>query len=167
MLYDHTVGRMASVCGRYVSNEEDARDVLQDAYLEVFSRIADFEYRGEGSLRAWMTRVVTTKAIDLLRRQQQLNELFVTDDLPDVPDVLPDEADIAGVPLDVIYKMIRRLPVGYRTVFNLFVFERLSHREIAAQLGIRENSSASQFHRAKTLLTEWVRAYKSNHNLPQ
>lgn len=166
MLYDHTVGRMASVCGRYVSNQEDARDVLQDAYLDIFSRIGSFTYRGEGSLQAWMARVVANRAIDHLRFRRQFDEVFSAEDLPDVPDTPSDDVDIAGVPLDTVYEMIRQLPVGYRTVFNLFVFEHLSHREIAERLGIRENSSASQFHRAKNLLAERIRQYKSNHNSP-
>lgn len=163
MLYDHTVGRMASVCGRYVSNQEDARDVLQDAYLDIFSRIGSFRYRGEGSLQAWMARVVANRTIDHLRFQRQFDEVFSAEDLPDVPDTPPDDVDIAGVPLDAVYEMIRQLPVGYRTVFNLFVFEHLSHREIAVRLGIRENSSASQFHRARNLLAERIRQYKSKH----
>ena len=163
-LYDHTVGRMASVCGRYVPNPEDARDVLQEAYIEVFTRIGSFTYRGEGSLQAWMARLVANKAVDFLRQKLRADEFVVMDELPDVPDASSDDdVDIRGVPIDVVYEMIRQLPAGYRTVFNLFVFEHLSHREIAQQLGIRENSSASQFHRAKTLLAERILQYKHNH----
>lgn len=155
---------MASVCGRYVPNPEDVRDVLQEAYIEVFSRIDSFKYRGEGSLQAWMTRVVANKAVDFLRQKVRADEFVVVDELPDVVDTSSgDDVDIRGVPIDVVYEMIRQLPAGYRTVFNLFVFEHLSHREIAQQLGIRENSSASQFHRAKTLLAERIRHYQNNH----
>lgn len=163
-LYDHTVAHMASVCGRYVSNPEDVRDVLQEAYIDIFGRIDAFHFRGEGSLRAWMARVVANKAIDFLRQKMKTDEFIVTDTLPDVPDALPDDdVDIGGVSADVVYEMIRQLPPGYRAVFNLFVFEHLTHREIAQRLGIRENSSASQFHRAKALLAERIRQYQSTH----
>lgn len=165
MLYDHTVGHMASVCGRYVLNQEDARDVLQDAYIDIFAHIGTFESRDERSLSAWMTRIVVNKSIDFLRHKMLTNEFVVLEKLPDVPDESEVEVDIAGVPVESIYEMIRELPSGYRTVFNLFVFEHLTHREIAQQLGIREGTSASQFFRAKALLAERIRQYKQNHNL--
>ena len=73
-----------------------------------------------------------------------------------------DETDIEGIPLTALHAMIRDLPVGYRTILNLYVFEEKSHKEIAALLGIKENTSASQYHRAKNILAEKIRKY---HNL--
>lgn len=84
-----------------------------------------------------------------------------TDELPDVPDEDGEGEDISveNVPPEVIHSMIRELPEGYRTVFNLFVIEGRSHREIAELLGIGESSSASQFHRAKKILAAKIRGY--------
>ena len=86
-------------------------------------------------------------------------------DLPDIPDDEADrDLDVDGIPASVIQDMIRRLPDGYRTVFNLFVFEDMSHKEIARTLGIKENSSASQYHRAKALLAKWLKDYRNEQN---
>ena len=87
--------------------------------------------------------------------------ICIDEDIPDVPD--EEIPEISEIPPSLIQEMIRRLPEGYRTVFNLFVFEGKSHKEIAMLLGIKENSSASQLHRAKALLAGWIREYRQNH----
>ena len=144
-LYDHTVGYMTSVATRYLGDSDDVCDVLQDAYVYLISHIGTFEYRGEGSLRAWMSRIVANKAIDHLKAMAKHERLFVAQDPPDLPD---DDC------------MIQSLPPGYRMVFNLFVFEGCSHSEIAKRLGIKERTSASQLLRAKRLLAKQITEYK-------
>jgi RNA polymerase sigma-70 factor (ECF subfamily) len=129
-------------------------DILQDAFISVFSRIGDFEFRGEGSLRAWMTRIVVNGALKSLRNSGRLSYV------EELPDREEEELDsLPAVPPKALAEMIKALPDGYRTVFNLFVFEKKSHKEIAQLLGIKENSSASQFFRARALLARQIKEY--------
>lgn len=159
LLYDSHVRYLTAVCARYVARDEDVKDVLQESFLKIFSSIGRFEYRGEGSLRAWMTRIVINEALKLLRREQRL-------DLVDLKPVHSDKADeppeTEEIPTEVLHRMIRTLPAGYRTVFNLYVMEQKSHRQIAALLGISESTSASQLHRAKALLAEKIKHYRTS-----
>lgn len=160
-LYDRYAGFLTAVCSRYIENKEDVKDLMQDSFIRIFSSIRSFEYRGEGSLKAWMSRIVINNTLKYIRDNIQKGMISIDEDIPDVPD--EEIPEISEIPPSVIQEMIRRLPEGYRTVFNLFVFEGKSHKEIAMLLGIKENSSASQLHRAKALLAGWIREYRQNH----
>ena len=160
-LYDRYAGFLTAVCSRYIENKEDVKDLMQDSFIRIFSSIGSFEYRGEGSLKAWMIRIVINNTLKYIRDNIQKGMISIDEDIPDVPD--EEIPEISEIPPSVIQEMIRRLPEGYRTVFNLFVFEGKSHKEIAMLLGIKENSSASQLHRAKALLAGWIREYRQNH----
>lgn len=157
-LYERYVGYLTAVCSRYVPDRAAVKDILQDAFIAIFSRIRDFEFRGEGSLRAWMTRIVVNGALKSLRGSGRLNYV------EELPDREEEELDsLPQIPPGVLAEMIKALPDGYRTVFNLFVFEKKSHKEIAQLLGIKENSSASQFFRARALLARQIKEYKKSH----
>ena len=159
MLYDRYVGYLTAVCGRYVPDDDEVKDILQEVFIKVFQTMDRFEYRGEGSLKAWLTRIVVNDSLKFLRKKKSLP---LPDTLPELPE---EEPAFDRVPLPVIHRMIRELPEGYRTVFNLFVFEDRSHKEIASMLGIKENSSASQLYHAKALLARWIKDYiKGNEN---
>ena len=160
-LYDRYAGFLTAVCSRYIENKEDVKDLMQDSFIRIFSSIGSFEYRGEGSLKAWMSRIVINNTLKYIRNNIQKGMISIDEDIPDVPD--EEIPEISEIPPSVIQEMIRRLPEGYRTVFNLFVFEGKSHKEIAMLLGIKENSSASQLHRAKALLAGLIREYRQNH----
>ena len=160
-LYDRYAGFLTAVCSRYIENKEDVKDLMQDSFIRIFSSIGSFEYRGEGSLKAWMSRIVINNTLKYIRGNIQKGMISIDEDIPDVPD--EEIPEISEIPPSLIQEMIRRLPEGYRTVFNLFVFEGKSHKEIAMLLGIKENSSASQLHRAKALLAGWIREYRQNH----
>ena len=160
-LYDRYAGFLTAVCSRYIENKEDVKDLMQDSFIRIFSSIGSFEYRGEGSLKAWMSRIVINNTLKYIRDNIQKGMISIDEDIPDVPD--EEIPEISEIPPSVIQEMIRRLPEGYRTVFNLFVFDGKSHKEIAMLLGIKENSSASQLHRAKALLAGWIREYRQNH----
>ncbi len=153
-LYERYVGYLTAVCSRYVPDRAAVKDILQDAFISIFTRIADFEFRGEGSLRAWMTRIVVNAALKSLRGSGRLSYV---EELPDREQ--EDLETLPQVPPAILADMIKALPDGYRTVFNLFVFEKKSHKEIAELLGIKENSSASQFFRARALLARQIKDY--------
>ena len=156
-LYDCYSGYVMAICLRYLSDSDAAADALQDTFVKILTRIDGFEYRGEGSLKAWIGKIAANEALIHLKRQP----LIFTDHLPDVSEE-PEEPDVGKVPLDVLYRMIGDLPAGYRAVFNLYVFEQQSHHEIARKLNISEGTSASQLLRAKRQLARKIKEYIKN-----
>ena len=160
-LYDLYAGFMLAACSRYIADVDDCKDVLQESFIKIFSSIGRFEFRGEGSLKAWMIRIAVNEALRYLRKQAVYNFIEHDSDIPDAA----DEPEVEGIPDDVINQMILSLPPGYRMVFNLYVFERKSHKEIAKMLNIGESSSASQFSRAKALLSKRIKEYKKAHQI--
>lgn len=157
-LYDHYSGYIMGVALRYVPDRDDVQDVVQDAFVKIFTSMRQFQYRGEGSLKAWMTRIVVNMSLDFLRKRSALTMSAALPDVPDEP-----EPDIGGVSDDVLFSLIGQLPAGYRVVLNMFVFEQLSHKEIAQRLGIKEASSASQYHHAKKMLGRMINEYTKSH----
>lgn len=159
LLYDTYVGYLSAVCDRYLTDENNKKDVLQEAFIRIFTSLSKFEYRREGSLKAWMVRITVNEAIKYLKQTADRSFIEHEELLPDQP----DEPDVEGIPDDVINSLILALPPGYRMVFNLYVFGNKSHKEIAKMLNIGESTSASQFSRAKTLLARRIREYKQKH----
>ena len=137
-LYERYAGRMLSVCLRYAGDRETAQDLMHDGFLKLFDSFDKFTWRGEGSLRAWMERV-------MVNTPEAYEE--------------PEGSSIDVIPQKVLMQFISELPAGYRTVFNLYIFEEKSHKEIARLLGINEKSSASQLTRAKATLAAKVREW--------
>ena len=156
MLYRRYAGYATAVARRYVPDTNDMRDVLQDSFVKVITNIDKFTSRGEGSLKAWILRIVANEAISMLRRTSRLT---FTDEVPEYV-IGEEEPDVEYMPPEILNDMIGKLPTGYRTVLNLFVFENKSHKEIAKILGIKEDSSASQFYRAKKMLAHMINDYK-------
>lgn len=154
-LYQRYAAHLTSVASRYLVDRDRVKDVLQDAFIRIFEKFGTFRYRGEGSLKAWMSRIAVNGALQELRRRERL---VAVEQLPAPVD--DEDPDTDGVPLEVIQEMIKRMPDGYRTVFNLFVFEQMRHKEIAELLGIKENTSASQFLRAKAFLAKEIKEYR-------
>ncbi len=154
-LYERYAGYLTAVAQRYLGRDDAVKDVLQDSFVSIFQKFGRFQYRGEGSLKAWVTRIVVNGALHELRDGKKT---VAVDQLPEPePDIEPEVDD---VPAAVLQRMIRNLPDGYRTVFNLYVFEQMSHKEIASLLGIKEDSSASQLLRAKARLARQIQEYK-------
>lgn len=156
--YDRYVGYLTAVALRYVPDQSAVKDVLQDAFIRMIDAADRFEYRGEGCLKSWACRIVVNGALKTLRGQGKLQYV---EDLPDVPE--EEDVPVQKVPAAMLQRMIQELPDGYRTVFNLYVFEKKSHREIAGLLGIKEDSSASQFFRARALLARQIKTYLKEH----
>lgn len=154
--YDRYAPYMASVCSRYVSDPDDVKDVLQEAFVRIFRNIASFKPKGGAGLKAWMRTIVVNEALRWIERTSRPNFMDRVDDMPELPD---EEPDTGPVPYDALLEMIQQLEPGHRAVLNLFVFEERSHREIAQMLGITENTSASHFHRAKKKLAKLIKEY--------
>ena len=154
-LYQMYVGVLSSVCYRYVPNEDDARDVLQNSFVKIFTSLPSFEYRSEPQFRGWMIRVLVNEALQFLRERKKLQftELRETD----VQHAADEEPDPECITADQLHQLISELPDGYRTVVNLYVFEDYSHRQIAELLGITESTSASQLYYAKRLLAKKIK----------
>jgi len=158
-LYDSYAGRLLALSARYTGSRDVAEDVLQDSFIKIFSSIASFHYRGEGSLYAWTRRVVVNQSLDWLRKQKK-NGTVQIEEARLTPEV--DEQEAASIPEDVLARMVEELPVGYRTVFNLFAIDGYSHREIGRMLGIKEKTSSSQYFRARSLLAGKIKEYIRN-----
>lgn len=157
-LYRRYAGAMYPLCRRWCNGKSDADDLLQEGFLKIFDRIGSFEPRGEGSLRSWMSRVFVNEAVSRLRRQMAAESPLPVESAADVMD--EDEPGLlTRIGAEKLTEFISELPAGYRSVLNLFVFEQKSHKEIAAMLGIAENSSTSQYHRAKKMLREKIEKY--------
>lgn len=161
LFYERYVGYLTAVCSRYIVDRDTVKDVLQESFVRIFGKIGEFEYRGEGSVRAWVTRIVVNDSLKALRGSGKMKYV---DDLPDNPEEEEEMSSLPKIPPAVLQEMICELPDGYRAVFNLFVFEKKSHKEIAALLGIKEDSSASQFFRARNTLAKKIKAYVKEHD---
>ena len=157
-------GLLAAACSRYVNNDDDVKDLMQDAMVNIIQNIDNFTYKGKGSLRAWATRIVVNQALNFVKSQKRFHDTFADKDLGNLSLADNEEPDISDVPAEVIHRLISQLPDGYRTVFNLFAIEGKSHKEIAALLGIKADTSASQFFRAKNILAKQIENYKRNKN---
>ena len=157
-IYDCYSRYLAATCSRYLPDGGDLRDVLQDSFVKIFSSLGKFDYRGEGSLKAWMRQISVNEALKFIRKRKRSDTVEYKWDLPDKEE--EEEPDVGSVPPGVIQKMIQAVPEGYRTVLNLYAFEEKSHKEIAALLGITESTSASQLHRARAILARQINEYK-------
>ena len=157
-LYEQYAGRMLGVCLRYAGDRDMAQDLVHDGFLKIFDSFDKFTWRGEGSLRAWMERVMVNTALQFLRKNDVMNQTTALDEVPETYEE-PDASAVEAIPQKVLMQFINELPAGYRTVFNLYTFEDKSHKEIAQMLGINEKSSASQLFRAKSVLAKKVKEW--------
>ena len=142
---------MTRLCLRYLQNEQDTFETLTAGFLNVFKKIHDFEYKGKGSLEAWMRRIMINESLMKLQKQKRFFMNITLEEARSELSVEETEIDAA-----YLYDAIRHLPDGYRTVFNLHVIEGYSHKEIADRLKIAESSSRSQLTHAKRKLREWL-----------
>jgi RNA polymerase sigma-70 factor (ECF subfamily) len=159
-LYDRYSGYAMAIGLRYVPERNEVRDVLQDSFVRILTSVGQFRYKGEGSLKKWVGRIVSNRAVDYLREHQRF---VLVDTWPDEPEDV-DEPDIERVPPDMLSEMIGQLPANYRTVLNLFVFEQRPHKEIARLLGIKENTASSMYFRARKMLARMATDYIKKHS---
>ena len=162
-LYIQYGSRILALCRRYVSDPADAEDLKQDAFVKIFRVIGHFHWTRPGSLYAWMSRVTINMAFDSYGKRRRLARQLV--DVETMENVIPDEStyeEAASVPPEMLSAMIEALPEGYRTVFKLYCIDGLSHKDIAALLGIKEKSSSASLSRARALLSDAIREYWRN-----
>lgn len=152
-LYDFFAGSMMNVCYRYTKSVADAEDVLQEGFVKVFFNLHQYQFQGE--LGAWIRRIMVTTAINYLKRnaRYQSELLFADEHLHAVnteahPEIKMEAKELAD--------LIRQLPPGYQTIFNLYAVEGFTHVEIGKLLGIQESTSRSQYARARALLIQWI-----------
>lgn len=149
-LYNQYSPKMLAVCYRYAHNREDAEDMLQEGFIKVFLQLRTFENRG--SFEGWIRKIIVHTCINILKKNKKFNESV---DLIHASAIQIREDSVpAVVQVKQIVECIRTLPIGYRTVLNLFAIEGYSHREIAQLLDIEESTSRSQFTRAKSMLED-------------
>ena len=147
-LYKTYARKMMSICMRYAHGREQAQDILQDGFVKVFQQVGHF--RGEGPLGGWIARTMVNTALDHLRRNKPFDHSL---DLTEAEHLhAEDEHVLSGMTTDELMGLIQSLPPGYRTVFNLFAIEGYPHKDIGDMLGISENTSKSQFMKARAYL---------------
>lgn len=154
-LFDRFAPKMLGVVLRYVNDKERANDILQDSFIKIFQNLTSF--KKDGSLEGWVRRIVVNTALDYLRRNKKyLGHVEITDISLNVS----NSSDAIGkLEKDSLMDIIQSLPEGYRTVFNLYAIEGYSHKEIADKLEITENTSKSQYSRAKTAIQKLLEKY--------
>ncbi|MBC7536898.1 MAG: sigma-70 family RNA polymerase sigma factor [Ferruginibacter sp.] len=149
-LYNRFSPRMLGVCYRFAKNREDAEDMLQDGFIKVFTQL--HQYRNEGALEGWIRRIVVHTCINILKKNKKFadsvdithaNSIHIKEDM--IPSIMQAKQ---------VVECIRLLPLGYRTVLNLYAIEGYSHKEIANMLEIEESTSRSQYTRAKAMLED-------------
>ena len=158
-IYRKHVRYLSALCSRYITEDEDIRDVLQESFIKIFTSLDRFRYRGEGSLKAWMAKITLNETLKFVRNNSRLPIDSIDDKDMNIAD--GDSMETEDIPTDVLHQLIRELPDGYRTVFNLYVIDDKSHKEIAQLLGIKENTSASQLHKAKSMLAQKIKHYRT------
>lgn len=149
-LYNKYSSKMLSVCYRYAHNREDAEDMLQEGFIKVFLQIHTFENRG--AFEGWIRRIIVHTCINILKKNKKFNESV---DIIHASGIQVREESVpAIIQAKQVVECIRMLPIGYRTVLNLYAVEGFSHREIAGMLDIEESTSRSQYTRAKAMLED-------------
>jgi len=149
-LYNRFSPRMLGVCYRYARNREDAEDMMQEGFMKVYSQIHQF--RNTGALEGWIRKIVVHTCINILKKNKKFSDSV---DLIHASSIQMNENHIPSMlQAKQVVECIRLLPLGYRTVLNLYAIEGFSHREIGAILDIEESTSRSQYTRARALLEE-------------
>jgi RNA polymerase sigma-70 factor (ECF subfamily) len=149
-LYNRFSPRMLGVCYRFAKNREDAEDMLQEGFIKVFTQM--HQYRYEGALEGWIRRIIVHTCINNLKKNKKFADSL---DIIHAKSVYINEELIPSImQAKQVVECIRMLPLGYRTVLNLYAVEGFPHKEIAAMLDIEESTSRSQYTRAKAMLEE-------------
>ncbi len=151
-LFDRLAGKMELVCRRYVKNKEDAEEIMLDGFFKFFKNLSAFSYQGETALEAWLKKIMVNECLMFLRKKKAF--IIVTESAAET--IALQEEALDNMSAAEIFKLIVQLPVGYRTVFNLYEVEGMNHKQVAALMGISEGTSKSQLNKAKSLLQKML-----------
>jgi RNA polymerase sigma-70 factor (ECF subfamily) len=151
-LFDNFSPKFFAICLRYMKNTDEAEDVLQEAFIKVFSKLP--AYSSKGSFEGWMRRVVVNTCLDQIRKNQKLK--FDAPLEQEEYKLSMNAFIFEKLSADELMKEIQEMPPGYRIVFNMFAIEGFSHQEIAKHLGVAESTSKSQYLRARSYLKERI-----------
>ena len=151
-LYDLLAPAMMAVCLRYIRDKEAAKDTMQDGFITLFDKIST--YKGEGAFEGWARRIFVNTALMQIRRNDALK---FSDNIEDSQAMQMTQSNtLEKIGADEIFKLVSSMPDGFRTVFNLYVIEGYSHKEIAEELGCTEATSRSKLQRARLRLQELI-----------
>jgi len=152
-LYDALAPKMFAVCIRYMGQRDAAEDVLQEGFVTLFTKLDS--YSGEGSFEGWARKIFVNTALMELRKNDALK---MSEDLDSARDISGGTtSQLENLGYRELLGLISELPAGFRTVFNMYVIEGYSHKEIAETMGITEGTSRSQLQRARTLLQDKIK----------
>lgn len=156
-LFDFYYTAMLTICIRYVKEQMEAEDLLSQGFTKVFKNISTFKYEHEYGLQAWIKKIMINECLMFLRKKNN----FYLVPLTEADEIPIEDIELEHIDANYIYQRIAELPVGYRTVLNLYVIEGYSHAEIGLLLNIKEATSRSQLNKAKEALKHKLLPYKS------
>ena len=148
-----------TIARRYCRDIPEAEDLVHDVFIKLYTKLPQYE-ANKGSFEGWLRRLTTNHLINYLRRQKKYAFIDYVDELPSVA---IDEEEMKHISPEQLHQAILELPIGYRTILNLYVFESWSHKEIAKSLQITEATSRSQLSRAKKLLSTYLKKNLTHH----
>ena len=152
-IYQIFSAKMFALCLRFSKDRADAEDTLQDGFIKIFTSIG--QYPGKGSFEGWMKRIMINTAMEKFRKNSPLQ---IVEELPEIEDNEDIDEEVS-IPEEVLADFVNQLPERYKMVFNLYVIEEMSHKDIAALLGINEGTSKSNLARAREILKRKVKEY--------
>lgn len=155
-LYKTFSGRMLGICSRYTDTIEEAEDIMQDAFIKIFNKIDGF--KGNGSLEGWMKRIMVNTALDAFRKNKNFRHNIDIETIEYTSETHQHVLESMGA--KDLLKLIKTMPRGFRTIFNLYAIEGYAHKEIADMLEISESTSKSQYSRARTYLQKILQTEK-------
>lgn len=169
LLYERFFGKMLAACMKYARDREEARDITHDGFIRVFKNLGQYTYKG--SFEGWIRRIMVNNAINHYRQNKNLYKTSSLDELDEKGfEVIENQYGESAT--DYLYdnnelmEMIQALPPVYRMVFNLYVFEGFSHKEISAELGITESTSRSNLAKARTKLQKELTKKNNSIKIP-
>lgn len=155
-LYKWLAPKLLGLCVRYLQNRDEAEDAMQDAFVKIFTGLSS--YKGHGSFEGWAKRIAVNTALTALKKKRRM---AFDRNLQMIEDKEVQEDEHQPLSMEFILKCLHQLPVGYRTIINLYLIEKFSHAEIAEKLSISESTSRSQFARARQALMKLLKENNS------
>lgn len=154
-LYEHFAPSMLGVCFRYTKSIADAEDILQDGFVKVFKHLHSYKFEGE--LGGWIRKIMVNTALNFLKTNKKYQYDLSFSEMALHPISVNDP--VIQLQTKELSELIRQLPTGFQTIFNLHAVEGYTHVEIASMLGISDGTSRSQYARARALLVEWIEKF--------